>query len=209
MATVAVVYHSGRGHTAVLAEAVARGAGSVEGTAVHLLEIRHEQIKKGAWNDTAILAKLDGSDAIIFGCPTWMGSVSSVFKSFLERAFDIWLVQGWKDKIAAGFTNSASQSGDKLSTLFQLMVFAAQMGMIWVGVGDLAGNHSSTGSIADINRLGSWTGVMSQSNSDEGPDLAPPPSDRKTAERLGARVAAITHRWLGTGSYQTERARAI
>jgi len=40
------------------------------------------------------------------------------------------LEQRWKDKVAAGFTNSASQSGDKLSTLFQLNVFAMQMGMI-------------------------------------------------------------------------------
>jgi multimeric flavodoxin WrbA len=205
MATVSVVFHSGRGHTAALAEAVARGAASVQDTTVHLLQVRHEQITNGCWDDAAILEKLDASDAIIFGCPTWMGSVSSVFKSFLEQAFDVWLAQDWKDKIAAGFTNSASQSGDKLSTLFQLMVFAAQMGMIWVGVGDPRGNHSSGGSINDINRLGSWAGVMSQSNSDQGPDLAPPPSDRATAERLGARVAGIALRWLGTGSYVTER----
>jgi len=56
-------------------------------------------------------------------------------RSFPEAAFQpYWLEQRWKDKIAAGFTNSASQSGDKLSTLLQLTVFAMQMGMIWVGV---------------------------------------------------------------------------
>ncbi len=157
-----------------------------------------------------VLEKLDSSDAIIFGCPTWMGSVSSVFKSFLEQAFEIWLVQGWKHKIAAGFTNSASQSGDKLSTLLQLMVFAMQMGMIWVGVGDPSGNHSTAGSINDIiNRLGSWVGVMSQSNIEQSPDLAPPASDRTTAEHLGARVAGITQRWLGKDGYETARIHAV
>jgi len=76
---------------------------------------------------------LDSSDGIVFGCATYMGSASAIFKSFLEAAFlPHWLEQRWKDKVAAGFANSASQNGDKLSTLFQLIVFAMQMGMIWV-----------------------------------------------------------------------------
>jgi NAD(P)H dehydrogenase (quinone) len=51
MVIIAVVYHSGTGHTAVLAEAVARGAASVPGATVHLLQIRPEQITNGSWDD--------------------------------------------------------------------------------------------------------------------------------------------------------------
>jgi multimeric flavodoxin WrbA len=75
------------------------------------------------------MARLDGADGIVFGCATYMGSGSAIYKSFLEAAFlPHWMEQRWKDKLAAGFTNSASQSGDKLSTLLQLMVFAMQIG---------------------------------------------------------------------------------
>ncbi len=69
-----------------------------------------------------------------------------------------WLEQRWQDKVAAGFTNSASQRGDKLSTLMQLNVFAMQMGMILAGVGDLPGNNWSGGARTDLNRLGTWLG---------------------------------------------------
>lgn len=44
----------------------------------------------------------------------------------------------------------------------------------------------------DLNRLGSWFGAMSQANSDESPDDAPPPSDLATGEHLGRRVAELT-----------------
>ena len=41
----------------------------------------------------------------------------------------------------------------------------------------------------DLNRVGSYLGLMTRSNIDEGPDAAPIQSDRKTAERFGQRVA--------------------
>ncbi|GGA72318.1 FMN reductase [Edaphobacter acidisoli] len=208
MTIVSVVYQSSRGHTRALADAVARGAASVAGTEVRLVEIRGEQVLNGRWNHEETMAQLAQSDAIVFGCPTYMGSVSAIYKAFLEKAFDPWLQQQWKDKIAAGFTNSASQSGDKLSSLIQLSIFAAQMGMIWVGVGDPPGNNWSGGTANDVNRLGTWLGAMGQSNGDQGPELAPSQGDRITAERLGARVAGITQRWMGAGAYKTERLKA-
>ncbi|MFB2981213.1 flavodoxin family protein [Microseira sp. BLCC-F43] len=186
MTTVAIVYHTGTGHTGALAEAIAKGAASVENVTVHLLQITPQQIgEDGRWADSEIMAKLDAYDAIIFGCPTWMGSVSSVFKAFMEGTFSLWFDQRWKDKIAGGFTNSASQSGDKLSTLFQLSIFANQLSMIWVGLGDPPGNNQSTRSVNDINRLGTWLGMMSQSDGDRDATQAPPMSDRITGERYG------------------------
>lgn len=183
MSKIVVVYHSGYGHTEVQAKAVARGAAKVEGSEVKLLNVEEAQQQ---W-DT-----LNAADAIIFGSPTYMGSASAQFKGFMDASSSIWYQRGWKDKVAAGFTTSASQSGDKLNTLVQLTVFAAQHGMIWVGNDLLPGNNSSTGSVNDLNRLGGFLGALAQANSDQGPDVAPLQSDLLTAEHLGERVALIT-----------------
>lgn len=188
MTHIAIVYHSGYGHTAKQAEAVARGARSAPGATAQLVKVEEVDAH---WDDLA------RADAIVFGSPTYMGGVSAPFKAFMDASSKVWASQGWKDKIAAGFTNSASQSGDKLSTLQHLSVYAAQQGMIWVGLGLLPGNNSSQGSVEDVNRLGSFLGAMAQSNADQGPDLGPPPADLKTAELLGERVAKAAIRWRG------------
>jgi multimeric flavodoxin WrbA len=204
MTTVSIVYHTNSGHTGALAEAIARGAAAVEGVDARLIRILPEDVVNGRYKNDAVMKMLDESDAIIFGAPTFMGSISAVFKAFMEATFPLWFEQRWKDKIASGFTNSASQSGDKLSSLMQLVVLAAQLSMIWVSVGDPPGNNWSGGSVNDVNRLGSWLGVMSQSNGDQGPELAPSEGDRKTAERHGRRVARIARRWKEAGEYEIE-----
>jgi NAD(P)H dehydrogenase (quinone) len=192
--SVAVVYDSGsRGHpvlggrTRVLAEAVARGAEAVDGTVVRLVPVAD---REDHW------VALDEAEAIVFGCPTYMGSGSAELKAFMEETLrPRFLEQRWKDKLAAGFTNSAGMSGDKLLSLQQLSGFAAQHGMIWVTLGQLPGWQTSSGSAEDENRLASFLGLMAQSNADQGPDLVPPPSDRATAERFGRRIGEAAHRW--------------
>lgn len=186
MTVVAIVYHSGYGHTARQAEAVAQGALAVSGTEALLVPVADAE---------ANMARLAEADAIVFGAPTYMGSASAAFKGFMDASSKVWAEGGWKDKLAAGFTNSASQSGDKLATLQQLSVFAAQHGMVWVSLGLPPGNNSSRGSLDDLNRLGSFLGAMAQSNADEGPDRGPTPADLRTAEHLGRRVAEAATRW--------------
>ena len=205
MTTISIVYVTNNGHTAALAEAIARGAGAVDGITVYLIEIAQHDISDGRWSNAGIEKLLQESDAIILGSPTYMGMVSARLKTFLEWAFNPWRAQAWKDKIAAGFTNSASQSGDKLNTLIDLSVFAAQMGMIWVGVGDPPGNNWSGGSRNDVNRLGTWLGAMSQSNGDRPAAEEPPASDRSTAERFGRRVALIARRFKDGTPYEVEQ----
>ncbi|MEK7244534.1 MAG: flavodoxin family protein [Pseudomonadota bacterium] len=185
MTKIAIVYHSGYGHTQVQAEAVARGAAAVVGSAVALIPVADAEARA---------AELDAADAIVFGAPTYMGSASAPFKGFMDWSSKAWFGQNWKDKLAAGFTNSGSHSGDKLNTLVQMFVFAMQHGMIWVGLGLMPGNNSSKGSPDDLNRLGSYAGAMAQSNVDAGPETAPPESDRRTAEHLGRRVAEMAAR---------------
>lgn len=190
MAHIAIAYHTGSGHTGRQAHAVGHGAASVAGATSELISL--DELTDDTWR------KLNAADGIIFGTPTYMGSPSAVFKAFAEASVGpVWARDLlWRDKIAAGFTNSKAMSGDKLNSLVDLAVFAAQHGMIWVGLDLYPGWTESTASIEDPNRLGSWLGAMAQSDYDLSAEKAPPETDLRTAEALGARVAAITLRHL-------------
>ncbi|MDJ0686822.1 MAG: flavodoxin family protein [Alphaproteobacteria bacterium] len=206
VANLAIVVHSERGHTRALAEHIAAGIERVEGASAETFELSGAQMQGGRWRDQEMMRTLRSADSIIFGSPTYMGGETAIMKAFLDSSFDPdWLEQRWKNKIAGGFTNSSSQSGDKLSTLMQFALTAFQHGMIWVGVADFPGNNRSTGSVDDINRLGSWIGSMAQSNGDQGPELTPSAGDRETAERYGLRLAQCTRQWLGEQRYEVER----
>ena len=143
----------------------------------------------GPWDQLA------AADAIVFGAPTYMGSASAPFKQFADASSKVWFTQGSKDKLSAGFTNSGSWSGDKLNTLIQFATLAAQHGMNWVNLGMMPGFNKKGSTAEDLNRVGSYLGLMAQSNVDEGPDTAPVASDRKTAGTLGRRVAEAAVRW--------------
>lgn len=186
---ISIVYHSGYGHTAKVAEAVVEGAKQAAGVTVNL--IKADGITDADW------ATLDGSDAIIFGAPTYMGGVSAQFKTFIDATSKRWFTDAWKDKLAAGFTNSGSYSGDKLASLQQLMHLAMQHGMIWVGQAETAPSLSGTEipQLDAINRLSSSTGLMTQSNHKAPADIAPPSGDLETARRFGKRVAEVTGRF--------------
>ncbi|MEU6419185.1 flavodoxin family protein [Streptomyces spiralis] len=177
--TIAVAFHSGYGHTAVLAEAVARGAAEA-GAQVSSIPV--DTITEEQW------AQLDAADAIIFGAPTYMGTASAAFHTFAEASSKRWYTQTWADKIAAGFTNSGAKNGDKSSTLGYFFTMAAQHGMHWISLGIQPGWASTDGSEDDINRLGYFVGAGAQTPVDAGPD-AVHKSDIATAESLGARVA--------------------
>jgi NAD(P)H dehydrogenase (quinone) len=193
MPNIAIVYHSTYGHTKLQAEAVQRGAQSFPGASVRLFTVEEA---------AAALDELDSADAIIFGCPTYMGSLSAGMKSFIEAAAAKWFTSAWKDKIAGAFTNSSSFSGDKLNTLVGLFINAMQHGMIYVGLGMFpsANRPEDMNSVAGPspeahNRLGSWIGPMSASFQVQPPG-APGQGDLETAELYGHRVAAITAQFL-------------
>lgn len=184
-----VVYHSGYGHTRKQAEAVQQGAAGVAGATAELVEISAEgQLPEGGWE------KLEAADAIIFGSPTYMGGPSWQFKRFADASSKPWFGSKWKNKVAAGFTNSASMNGDKLSTLHYMITLAMQQSMVWVGTGMMPAN-SKAATRNDVNWLGSFAGAMAQSPSDSSPEEGPPPGDLETARLFGARVAEAAARW--------------
>lgn len=174
---IAIVYDSGFGHTAKQAQAVAEGVGQIAGADAMLVAVADGDI---SWD------ALEACDAIIFGSPTYSGTITSRLKKFMEDTTrPVWLPQKWRNKVAAGFTNSGAMHGDKLNALISMALFAAQHGMIWVGLDLFPGKTND-----DLNRVGSWLGAMAQSN-DESPELSPLLSDLKTAAYLGRRVAEI------------------
>jgi NAD(P)H dehydrogenase (quinone) len=171
MAKTVVVFHSGYGHTARVAEFVAKGAGA------ELIAIDAEgNLTEAQW------ALVNAADAIIMGSPTYMGSVSWQFKKFADASSKQWFTTAWKNKVAGGFTISASPSGDKLSTIQYFITLAMQQGMIWVG--QPAQNDGTT------NRLGSNSGLMAQVGPTS-PAADIPQGDLDTAQAYGQRVAEV------------------
>ena len=183
---ISIIYDSTWGHTAKQAQHVAEGVQRVTGAEARLIPVSEANMP---WD------VLEASDAIIFGSPTYNGSPSARFKQFCEDSTKpAWTGMKWRNKVAAGFTNSGAQNGDKLHSLISMALFAAQHGMLWVGLDLKPGNDNSKGSVHDLNRLGSWLGAMAQSNGDQGPDTTPIKSDLDTAAYLGQRVAETAHR---------------
>jgi NAD(P)H dehydrogenase (quinone) len=181
MAKTIVIYHSGYGHTKVVAEHVAQGAGA------ELIAISPDgDITADDW------AALDAADAIVFGAPTYMGNVSWQFKKFADASSKPWFERRWQDKVFGGFTNSASPSGDKQVSLIAFQTLASQHGGIWISLGHPPAN-SKASTHADINNLGGSVGLLARSPSDASVDEVHT-GDLRTAELYGERVAHFAAR---------------
>jgi len=182
MTRTVVVFHSGYGHTQRMAQSVADGAGA------ELIAIDADgNLPEGAWETLA------AADAIIFGSPTYMGSVSWQFKKFADASSKPWFGRAWQDKVFGGFTNSASLNGDKGSTLAYFVTLASQHGGIWVSLGVLPSNAKAA-QRNDVNNLGGSIGALAQSPSDAGVGEMLP-GDLETGRQYGARVAAVAARF--------------
>jgi multimeric flavodoxin WrbA len=179
MSKIVIVYHSGYGHTKKVAEAVAQGSGGA------LLAIDAEgNLPAAGWEQLA------AARAIVFGSPTYMGSVSWQFKKFADASSKPWYGQQWKNKLAAGFTNSASMNGDKHSTLHYMVTLSQQHSMLWVGTGMMPAN-SKAATRDDINYVASSSGLMTTTPSDASADEMVA-GDLATARAFGQRVAEAT-----------------
>lgn len=175
-----IVYHSGYGHTARMASAVAEGAGA----GAILVAIDPEGIiAEAAWQTLA------DADAIVFGSPTYMGGPSWQFKKFADASSKPWFEGAWQNKVFGGFTNSASLNGDKLNTLEYFVLLAGQHAGIWVGL-DIKPANLKASKRDDPNRMGSYLAPMAQTPADAAPEEMSP-GDLETARLYGVRVAKL------------------
>jgi multimeric flavodoxin WrbA len=169
---IVIIYHSGYGHTKIVAEHIQRGALRELGQ-VQLLSTLEAQ------DDFEVLHQ---ADTLVFGSPTYMGTISADFKKFMEATGKFWYPQKWKDKFAAGFTNSSTLNGDKLNTLQQLSLFASQHSMLWISTGILP-KFENDKQLEEPNGLASYLGLMTLSdNSTKEINL---PKGLDTAELFG------------------------
>jgi NAD(P)H dehydrogenase (quinone) len=174
---VVIVYHSPYGHTAKVAHFIQQGVEQA-GLSAHLMSV-----------DVIDWDVLDQAQAIVMGCPTYMGSISAAMKLFMEQSSKRWLARTWQGKLAAAFTNGGGLSGDKLAVLQQINLFAMQHGMLWTGLPLMPTGRSN----ADINRMSSFLGLMTQS--DNAPvDVTPPEGDLVTAIQFGQHIAQTLQR---------------
>lgn len=176
---VAIVYSSLYGTTKLMAEAVKKGVSRYI-----------DDVDMIVANDETNLDQIDKYEGIIFGSPTYMGSVSGAFKLFMDKSSSKWAISLWKNKFAGGFTSSNSTNGDKLNTLMTLFIFACQHKMNWVSLG--IDNESSDekfeqGDKNCINRFGANIGAMAQSEQCRINDSG----DIRTAIAYGERFAKL------------------
>jgi NAD(P)H dehydrogenase (quinone) len=183
MANIAIVYFSGYGHTKKQAEALQEGAAAAAGAEATLYAIDPE----GNLSDDVWTA-LDQADAIVYGSPTYMGGPAWQFKKFADASSKRWFGSAWKDKVAGGFTNSASVNGDKFNTISYFVTLAMQHSQIWIGTGLMPANKKANGP-SDINWTAGFTGALAISPSDASPDEAPSKGDLDTARHYGKRIA--------------------
>jgi multimeric flavodoxin WrbA len=175
MSDIVIVFHSGYGHTLKIAEAIAATSNAA------LLPIDAEgNLPAGGWEALA------AARAIVFGTPTYMGGPSWQFKKFADASSKPWYTQAWRNKLAAGFTNSASMNGDKLSTLHYLFTLSQQHSMLWAGTGMMPSNAKSS-TRDDINYVASSSGLMTTTPSDASPTEMVA-GDIATARKFGERV---------------------
>lgn len=184
MKKIAVVYHSGHGHTEHIAKYIVSGARNAENVDVTLIEAEK------LCSDVNRLVEFDG---IIWGSPTYLGGVSSTFKRFMDATGGMWRKQLMKGKLASGFTVSSLPAGDKQSTLLSMFVFSMQHGMIWAGNPILPEQHNGIPYEEAANRLGSWSGLMAQAGHSSPAD-AFDRGDIKTAKLFGENFSTTLHR---------------
>ena len=143
MAKILVLYYSSYGHVEQMAQAVAEGAASIEGTHVDVKrvpELTPEKVAKAAnykLDQDAPIAKVDdlvAYDAVIFGTPTRFGMMAAQMRNFLDQAGGLWAQNALVGKVGSVFTSTATQHGGQETTITSFHTTLLHFGMVIVGL---------------------------------------------------------------------------
>ena len=142
MTKILVLYYSSYGHVETMANAVAEGAGGVDGVEVTLKrvpELMPEDIavkagvKLDQAADIADPQELANYDAIIFGTPTRFGNMASQMRNFLDQTGGLWMSGALVGKVGSVFVSTGSGAGNETTiTSFHTSLF--HHGMVVVGL---------------------------------------------------------------------------
>jgi NAD(P)H dehydrogenase (quinone) len=161
---VLLVFDSRGGLTERLAEAVADGVHSVDGT-----ELAYRRVDEGD------VSELRRADALILGSPNWSGMTGKL-KVWMDHSGDLWESGELAGKVGAAFTAGWSRSAGTEATLLQLLHLLLAHGMVIVGL-----PWSER-----MRRSGSYYGATAHGEVTE--------DDREQARALGRRVAQVALR---------------
>ena len=128
---VLILYYSKGGNTRELAEAIAEGAGQVDGVEAVL---RH----------TRDVSKDDfvAADGLIVGSPVYFGTMAAELKQILDEFVGI--RRKMENKVGAAFSTSGDASGGKETTMLSIIQAMLIYGMIIVGDPLSATGHYGT-----------------------------------------------------------------
>ena len=137
-----ILYYSRYGHTAEMAQAVARGVESVADCAASLRTVPpvsadHEAVAAPLPDAGPPYAEKDDllrCHGLALGSPTRFGNMAAPLKYFLDGTGDIWLSGGLVGKPAAVFTSTGSLHGGQETTLLSMMLPLLHHGMLIAGV---------------------------------------------------------------------------
>ena len=143
MTKVLVLYYSSYGHIESMANAIADGARSVdgtEGTVKRVPELGPEDAarKAGIRLDQAAPvaepSELADYDAVIFGTPTRFGMMAAQMRNFLDQTGALWMQGKLVGKVGSVFASSATQHGGQESTILSFHTTLLHQGMVIVGL---------------------------------------------------------------------------
>lgn len=166
MTKVLVLYYSSYGHIETMAQAVAEGAASVEGTEVALKrvpELMPEDVAVASGMKTdqqapiATPDELTEYDAIIFGTPTRFGNMAAQMRNFLDQTGPLWFQRKLVGKVGSVFCSTASQHGGQETTITSFHVTLLHHGMVIVGLPYTFEGNSEMGEISGGTPYGATT----------------------------------------------------
>ena len=143
MAKILILYYSAYGHIEAMAEAIAAGVREVEGVQADIRrvpELVPDEVARASHyklDQAAPLARVDelaGYDAIIMGCGTRYGRLTSQLANFLDQTGGLWAKGALNGKIGSAFACTASQHGGQETTLMSLITNMLHLGMVIVGL---------------------------------------------------------------------------
>jgi NAD(P)H dehydrogenase (quinone) len=199
-----VAYYSTYGHTFQMAQTVAEGARSVQGTEVNLRRIPElEEARRAlsqqegyiqAQQQQQDIAEITHDDlrwahGILWGTPTRYGNMTAQMKQFIDTTGSLWQAGELEDKVTGIFTSTATVHGGQESTILTSLVPLLHLGMIFIGT-----PYGQNPQILVTDGIGSspyGPGTLAGSDGSRQPVEA----ELQTARNLGsraARVAALT-----------------
>ena len=193
MSKILVLYYSSYSHVETLAQSVAEGAASVNGTEVtvkRVPELMPEEVARNAGVNldqeapVASPAELADYDAIIFGTPTRFGNMASQMRNFLDQTGGLWMKGELVGKVGSVFVSTGTGAGME-TTITSFHHSLIHHGMVIVGLPYTA---AELGDISEV-RGGSPYGAGTFAGADG--SRTPSEKERALARYQGRHVAEI------------------